>query len=495
MARRRAGGRGFASQISAPGRAGRPIVAIVGRPNVGKSALFNRLSGAPLAIVDDTPGVTRDRLYADARAYGRDYVLVDTGGLDQESEDPLKQSIAAQVRVALSEADVVICVLDGTTEPVAADREAIDLLRRTELPVLYAANKIDNPSRSLDAKALYRLGIDQLREISALHGHGIGELEEALAEALPAAPAETELDGEQATRDRQQTTGNVMLAEDEVGEADERGAAAGPPRLPRVAIVGRPNAGKSSLVNRLLGEARQIVDDRPGTTVDSVDALCDRGGDPFVLIDTAGIRRKRAVEHGLELQAVMQAIRAVERSDTVVLMIDAAEGASQQDARIAGLAIERGRALCIVLNKVDLLRPEQRDAVLERAKDVFGFAPWAPILRISARTGQGVGAATKVVRSVTENRFKRVSTSQVNRFFEEVLAHHPPPTSGGRSVRLYYVTQVRSGPPVFMVSTNHPDRVHFSYQRYVANQLRERFGFEGTPVIVHYRAKDRRRSP
>jgi GTP-binding protein len=485
MARRRAGGRSGAAQISAPGRAGRPIVAIVGRPNVGKSALFNRLSGAPLAIVDDTPGVTRDRLYADARAYGRDYVLVDTGGLDPESDDPLKQSIAAQVRVALSEADAVICVLDGTTEPVAADREAIDLLRRTELPVLYAANKIDNPARSLEAKALYRLGIDRLREISALHGHGIGELEQALADALPAAPAEAELEALESPD------------EDDGGEDDgagEREPAAGPPRLPRVAIVGRPNAGKSSLVNRLLGEARQIVDDRPGTTVDSVDALYDGGGDPLVLIDTAGIRRKRAVEHGLEMQAVMQAIRAVERSDTVVLMIDAAEGASQQDARIAGLAIERGRALCIVLNKIDLLRPEQRDSALQRAKDVFAFAPWAPIRRISARTGQGVAATMKLVRSVTENRARRVSTAQVNRFFEEVLAHHPPPTSGGRAVRLYYVTQVRSGPPVFMVSTNHPDRVHFSYQRYVANQLRERFGFEGTPVIVHYRAHDKRRS-
>ena len=487
MAKRRAGGRGYAAQVSEPGRSGRPIVAIVGRPNVGKSALFNRLSGARLAIVDDTPGVTRDRLYADARAYGRNYVLVDTGGLDPESEDPLKQSIAAQVRVALSEADVVICVLDGTMEPMAADREAIKLLRQTELPVLYVANKIDNSAMSIQAKDLYRLGISELREVSALHGHGIGDLEQALAEALakcagPAESASLEQDSE--------------LDPDVASEAraDTDASTAADARLARIAIVGRPNAGKSSLVNRLLGEARQIVDDRPGTTVDSVDALYENGGAPVVLIDTAGIRRKRAVEHGLEMQAVMQAIRAVDRSDTVVLMVDATSGASQQDARIAGLAIERGRALCIVLNKIDLLKPEQRDAVLARAKDVFAFAPWAPIHRISARTGQGVTAMMKVVRAVTENRRKRVSTGEVNRFFEEVLAHHPPPTSGGRSVRLYYVTQVRSGPPVFMVSTNHPDRVHFSYQRYLTNQLRERFGFDGTPVIVHYRAHDRRKN-
>jgi GTP-binding protein len=483
MSKQRSGGRGRAAQVSEPGRSGRPIVAIVGRPNVGKSALFNRLSGARLAIVDGTPGVTRDRLYADARAYGRDYVLVDTGGLDPESEDPLKQSIAAQVRVALSEADVVICVLDGTMEPMAADREAIKLLRQTKLPVHYVANKIDNSAASIQAKELYRLGISDLQEVSALHGHGIGDLEQALAEALPKAPGEPD---------------SALLESHSEADSEEPADAdasedAGPQRLSRIAIVGRPNAGKSSLVNRLLGEERQIVDDRPGTTVDSVDTLYEGGGAPLVLIDTAGIRRKRAVEHGLEMQAVMQAIRAVERSDTVVLMVDATSGASQQDARIAGLAIERGRALCIVLNKVDLLRPDERGAVLARAKDVFAFAPWAPISRISARTGQGVGATMKVVRSVTENRKKRVSTGEVNRFFEEVLAHHPPPTSGGRSVRLYYVTQVRSAPPVFMVSTNHPDRVHFSYQRYLTNQLRERFGFDGTPVIVHYRAHDRKK--
>ena len=454
------------TQRAAPQRAGRPIVAIVGRPNVGKSALFNRLAGARLAIVDNTPGVTRDRLYADARVYGRDYVLVDTGGLDPESEDPLKQSIAAQVRVALSEADVVICVLDGTAEPMPADREAVRLLRQSQVPVLHVANKIDNSNLSHQAKALYRLGMSDLHEVSALHGHGTGDLEQALSRALPAS------------------------SDDEPSEE----AAASEPTPPKIAIVGRPNAGKSSLVNRLLGEQRQIVDERPGTTVDSVDALYERDGDPLVLIDTAGIRRKRAVEGGLETLAVLQAIRAVERCDTVVLLVDATLGASQQDARIAGLAIERGRGLCLVLNKIDLLKPEQRDAALKKAKDVFAFAPWAPTKRISARTGQGVSALMKQVRTVTANRSKRIPTGEVNRFFEEILSHHPPPTSGGRSVRLYYVTQVRAAPPVFMVSTNHPDRVHFSYQRYVANQLRERFGFEGTPVVVHYRSHDKKRA-
>jgi GTPase len=457
MGKRQGRGRGR-GQRPAPRGAGRTIAAIVGRPNVGKSALFNRLTGASLAIVDDTPGVTRDRIYADATAYGRPYVLIDTGGLDQESDDPLKQSIAAQVKVALSEADVVICVLDGTLDPLPADREAVKLLRTTDVPVIYVANKIDNQSRAIDAKSLYRLGIDDLLEISALHGHGIGDLEERLAESLPEAEPEAEPESQ----------------------------------APRISIVGRPNAGKSSLVNRLLGEDRQIVDDRPGTTVDSVDALYDPDGEPLVLIDTAGIRRKRAVEGAIETQAVIQAIRAVERSDTVILMIDAVEGASQQDARIAGLTIERGRGLVIALNKFDKLRDSDRKAALEKARDVFSFVPWAPICRVSVRSGQGVAALVKTVREVTHNRSKRVTTGEVNRFFEEVLAHHPPPTSGGRAVRLYYVTQVHSGPPVFMVSTNHPDRIHFSYQRYLSNQLRERFGFHGVPVIVHYRSHDGR---
>jgi GTPase len=447
-------------QRTAPRLAGRPIVAIVGRPNVGKSALFNRLTGARHAIVEDRPGVTRDRLYADASAFGRDYVLVDTGGFDPESDDPLKQSIAAQVQMALSEADVVICLLDATVTAMQADREAIRLLRETQLPVLYAANKVDNDVVALHAKELFRLGIGNLHEISALHGHGIGDLEQALVEVLP--PAVDEDESEQ-------------LAP-----------------LPRIAIVGRPNAGKSSLINRLLGEQRQIVDARPGTTVDSVDTLYDRDGEPLVLIDTAGIRRKRAVEQGLEGLAVMQALRALERCHTAILVIDAQqEGASQQDARIAGLALERGRALCIALNKIDLLDARAREEALAKAKSEFAFASWAPLRPISARTGQGVAALMKNVREVTANHHKRVTTGEANRFFEEVLARHPPPTSGGRSVRLYFVTQARVAPPTFMVSTNYPDRVQPSYQRYLTNQLRERFGFEGTPIRVHYRPHKR----
>lgn len=436
-----------------------PIVAIVGRPNVGKSALFNRLTGASLAIVEDMAGVTRDRLYSEALALGRSYVLIDTGGFDPDSDDPLRQSIAAQVRVAIEEADVVICVLDATTAPLPADREAVQLLRGASLPVLYVANKADNPRAQGEALEHYELGMESLLPISALHGHGIGDLEEALIAHFP----------EEAP---------------EPSEEEEE--------IDRVAIVGRPNAGKSSLVNRILGEKRQIVDDRPGTTVDSVDTLIELDGAPMVLIDTAGIRRKRSVERGLESLAVMQAVRAIERSNVVVLMIDANEGASEQDAKIAGLAIERGRAIVIALNKGDLLDDAGRKAALTAARDVFNFASWAPIQLVSVQNGRGVRKLMQLVRTVAKAHKHRVTTAAVNRFFEEVLAHHPPPTMNNRSVRLYYATQVQAAPPTFVIASNYPDRVHFSYRRYVVNQLRERFGFEGTPVRVFYRGKESR---
>jgi GTPase len=436
-----------------------PIVAIVGRPNVGKSALFNRLTGASLAIVEDMAGVTRDRLYAEALALGRSYVLIDTGGFDPDSDDPLKQSIAAQVRIAIEEADVVICVLDATQPPLPADREAVQLLRGSSLPVLYVANKADNPRSQGDALEHYELGMESLMPISALHGHGVGDLEEQLITHFP----------------------------EEGPEPTEEEAA-----IDRVAIVGRPNAGKSSLVNKIIGEKRQIVDDRPGTTVDSVDTLIELDGAPMVLIDTAGIRRKRSVERGLESLAVMQAVRAIERSNVVVLMIDAHEGASEQDAKIAGLAIERGRAIVIALNKGDLLDDEGRKAALTAARDVFNFAGWAPIQLVSVENGRGVRKLMQLVRTVSKAHKHRVTTAAVNRFFEEVLAHHPPPSMNNRSVRLYYATQVQASPPTFVIASNYPERVHFSYRRYVVNQLRERFGFDGTPVRVFYRGKETR---
>ncbi|MGE0791010.1 MAG: ribosome biogenesis GTPase Der [Sandaracinaceae bacterium] len=441
-----------------------PIVAIVGRPNVGKSTLFNRLIGQRLAIVEDIPGVTRDRHYAEANILRHRCVLVDTGGFDPHSEDPMTEGIAAHVRAALEEADVVVCVLDATSGPAPADEEAIRLLRRTDKPVVYVANKADSPSRASEAMSLYELGIESVLAISAQHALGLGELEEAIAERLP-----------------EEVDPGDRLAPEHAG-------------LPRLAIVGRPNAGKSSLTNRLLGEERQLVDHRPGTTIDSIDALIEVSGERYVLIDTAGIRRKRAVqkERGVEGLSVMKAIRAIERSDAVILMIDADEGVAEQDARLAGLAVDRGRALVIGLNKMDLLDRETQRTVRTRTKEILAFAPWAPIVSLSAKTGRGTRKLIQTVQAALVEHDKRVPTARINEFFDEVLEHHPPPTMNGRAVRLYYVTQASTRPPTFVAICNEPSSVHFSYQRYVINSIRKRFGFEGTPVRVFYRPRRQR---
>lgn len=437
-------------------RTPRPIVAVVGRPNVGKSTLFNRLARANIAIVEDRPGVTRDRHYADAEALGKEFVLIDTGGFDPDSDDPMQEGIARQVKLALDEADVVICVFDATAEPLSADREAVQLLRRASKPVLYVANKCDSQKRADEATSLYELGIDTFFPISALHSRGIGDLEEALAAALPA-PKPIE----------------------ETGWED----------APHIAIIGRPNAGKSSLVNQFLGEDRQLVDSRPGTTVDSIDTLLEKNGKRYVLIDTAGIRRKSRKKESIEQMGILQAVRAVERCDLVILMIDATEGIAEQDAKIAGVAAERSRAMIVVLNKSDLLTREQLEVATTRAREVLNFAKYAPTFITSALTGRGTTKLLGEVDRVMESFRKRVSTAELNRFFEQVLAHHPPPPQSGRSVRLYYITQAQVEPPTFIAVTNHPDDVHFSYKRYVQNQIGKRFDFVGTPVRVIYRKK------
>lgn len=459
--------------IPAVARAGvsRGLVAIVGRPNVGKSTMFNRLAGSKIAIVHDEPGVTRDRNYADAFARGYEYTLVDTGGFDPGSDDPMRQGIARQVEVAIEEADVVVCVLDATVDATAADREAVQLLRRSKKPVIFAANKAD--SQRVDALAFdaYRLGIPHIVPVSSLHGRGFAELEEAITDALPPPPEEDPL-------------------KDLVD-------------VPRIALIGRPNAGKSSLLNKLFGKERSLVDSRPGTTRDTVDALVrvkrpgskkgEEGPEqPLVILDTAGIRKKAKVHETVESLSVLRAIRAIERAEIVVLMVDAEEGIAEQDAKILGLAVERGKGVVIALNKTDLLDTKQIALAEEKAREALSFTPWAPIARLSVKSGRGIGHLVETIVKVREAWAQRVSTGELNRFFAEVLETHPPPTMGGRSVRLYYVTQAESRPPTFVVVTNEPENVHFSYQRYIQNQLRKRFGFDGTPLRIRYRSKRRK---
>jgi GTP-binding protein len=447
------------------GAHGLPIVAVIGRPNVGKSTLFNRLSRTRLAIVHDEPGVTRDRHYVDASAFGRDYVLVDTGGYDPDSDDPMKSGIARHVEAAIQEADVVLFVSDATVPLTGADRVAVKLLRKSAKPVLFAANKADTPKLDADAFELYRLGVEKVLPVSALHGRGIGELEAALVAAMP----------------------RKLEA---VAETDER--------VPRITICGKPNAGKSSLMNRILGEDRMLVDSRPGTTRDAIDALVERDNRSYIFVDTAGIRRKGKVTKAsdvVESASVGAAIGAMERSSVVVLVVDAREGVAEQDAKILGLANDRGRGMVIALNKSDLLSKADVEKAEEDARDKIAFAPFVPIVHVSAKTGRGMPSLFAAIDRVSETFHTRVSTGELNRFFETVLETRPPPTMGGRAPRLYYITQAETSPPLFVVIASSPDSVHFSYQRFVANQLRKHFGFEGVPVRVVYREKRRGKRP
>ena len=440
------------------------IVALVGRPNVGKSTLFNRLVGRQEAIVHDEPGVTRDRHYGTATSRDRTYTLVDTGGFEPDGDDAIQVGIRHQVEIAVSEADVIICVLDATTPAGSAEHAEIDLLRRSQKPVIYCANKSDSPRQEAEGADLYRLGIDRIIPVSALHGRRMDELESALVAALP--------------------------KEEEPPPADTEGDDA----PIRVAIIGRPNAGKSSLVNRILGEERLLVTDVPGTTRDTIDSLFEKNGRKFLFVDTAGIRRKSKVGREgsvVEVVSVLHAIRAMERCEIVVLLCDATEGVAEQDAKILGLAVDRGRAVVVALNKIDAVDKPTLTTANRGADDKLTFVPWAPRVQVSAKTGRGVGALLETVARVAEAFRKRVPTGELNRFFEAALATKPPPTQGGRAPRLYFITQAETSPPLFVVMASDPEKLHFSYTRYVMNKIREAFNFEGVPVRVKYKPRRR----
>jgi GTP-binding protein len=442
-----------------------PIVAVVGRPNVGKSTLFNRLVGKKLAIVDDQPGVTRDRHYAPAHIHGHNVTLVDTGGFDPTSDDPMQQGIARHVNAAIAEADVIVCLLDGSMPVTGPDREAVKLLRRAKKPVIYAANKVDTARQMPAASELYELGVPEIVPVSALHGRGTADLAQAIAKHLPkSARGEQEDD-----------------TDDEI--------------VPRIAFIGRPNAGKSSMFNRLTGSERSLVDDRPGTTRDPVDARIESEGRSFLLVDTAGIRKKARVERGIELVSVLQAIRSIERAQVVILMCDATTGVSEQDARLLGMCLERRRAVIVGLNKSDLQKKKEQEASEEKAREELRFAGWVPIVHLSAKTGRGVKELLDLAARASKEFKRRIPTGELNRFFEEVLNRQPPPTSKGRAPRIFYVTQAQAHPPLFVAMCNAPEYITEAYKRFVANQIRKAFDFRAVPISVEYRARKRNENP
>jgi len=455
---------------NAPPRIGEyPIVAVLGRPNVGKSTLVNRLVGRHVSIVEDRPGVTRDRIYADADIGDKRVTLVDMGGFEFDPDGDVESGINQQCRTALEQAALVLFVLDGRVTPTNGDIATADLLRRTGRPAILVVNKVDGERLETEAADSFSLGVEPVVMVSALHGRGVADLEDLMYERLPEAQP-------------------VFEDEEEDGEEGEVGPI-------KVAIIGRPNAGKSSLINRILGEERMLALDTPGTTRDAIDSLVERGDKSYVLVDTAGIRRKKSVPlMSPEHLAVTSAVRAMERCHVVVLMLDAKEGIAEQDAKVLGLAVDRGRAVVVALNKWDLVKgdSDRQRALLESAKDVLAFVPWVKPIPISALTGAGIDKIFSAIDATYAEFDKRVGTGELNRLFEEITAHHPPPMRKGRPVRLYYATQASVRPPTFVVQCSYPEVLHFSYRRYVQNRIREVFGFEGTPVRVIFRQRKRR---
>lgn len=440
-----------------------PIVAILGRPNVGKSTLFNRITRSRDALVDDHPGVTRDRHHGSASWNDVEFTVVDTGGfVDGEA---FSEEIRFQIVQAVEEADLLVLVLDGKTGLSPFDRDMLDLLRGTPKPVMVAVNKIDGPEQEGKLSDFYRLGLDTLYPVSAEHRYGMNDFLDDLVAALPAPP-----DGAPAE-----------------GEGDVVG----------LAVVGRPNVGKSSLINAVLGERRLVVSAQPGTTRDAIDSLYQRRGRTYRLIDTAGIRRKGRVSEKLEKFSVIKALRGLERCDVALVVMDASEGITEQDITIAGYAHDRGCGCVFVLNKWDLA--ETAGAVESRMvadlRDQAKFLSFAPAITVSALTGRRVTRIFSVVDQVYGQYTQRIATGQLNRVLEEALERNPPPLYRGRPVKFYYATQPAAKPPTVLFFVNHPDAVHFSYQRYLLNQLREHTGLDQTPIRLILRQRERRESP
>lgn len=432
-----------------------PLVAIVGRPNVGKSALFNRLTRRNAALVEDLPGTTRDRHYGVVEWSGRFFRVVDTGGLIESDIDPFSPLVKRGVEQAIREAQAVLWVVDATTGPIAADYEIADMLRRAGHPVILTANKTDTSAGRTPGAEFYALGFGEPMAVSALHGLGIGDLLDVVLE----------------------TVGGEEPEQEDVARV-------------RVAIVGRPNVGKSSLVNAILGEERALVSDIAGTTRDPIDSTFVFEGQEMVLVDTAGMRRRGRVEPGVERHSVQRAERAIDRADVVIVVIDQAEAMAAQDAHIAGYALKAAKGIILVVNKWDLVEDRSvRPTISSSMDEHYKFAPWAPLLFTSAKTGEGVRDLLEMCVHVWEVRRRRVPTSELNRVIHRAMAEHGPPTIRHRRLKVMYVTQAEIAPPTFVFFVNDPELVHFSYQRFLENQLREAFDFEGTAIRFIFRRR------
>ena len=436
----------------------KPIVAIVGRPNVGKSTLFNQIGKKRVSIVDDMPGVTRDRIYLDAEWLNREFTMIDTGGIEFDEGNHILRSMRHQAQLAMEEADVILFLVDGRAGLLAADEEVARILRHAKKPVILAVNKIDSPQRAAEAYEFYSLGLGDPIAISASNAMNLGDLLDAVIAAFPEAREET--------RD-----------EDEI----------------RITVIGRPNVGKSSLVNALLGEERVIVSDVPGTTRDAIDTHFTKDGTKFTLIDTAGMRRRGKIGEAVERYSVMRSLRAVDRADVVLMLISAEEGITEQDKKIAGYAHESGKGVVIVVNKWDIYPNKDDKSTLrftEDLRDELGFLQYAPVLYASALTGQRVGRVTELVRYVAEQQSMRIKTSVLNELIRDAVSVNPPPMHRGKRLKILFMTQVDIAPPKFILFVNDSELMHFSYLRFIENRLRESFGFEGTPLQLIVRARE-----
>jgi GTP-binding protein len=435
----------------------KPIVAIVGRPNVGKSTLFNKLGRQRLSIVDDMPGVTRDRIYMDAEWLNHTFTMVDTGGIEFDESNVILKSMREQAQIAMDEADVIVFVVDGRAGLTSADEEVARLLRKSKKPVVLCVNKVDSPKQEMGTYEFYSLGLGDPIGISAANAMGLGELLDAVVAAFP---------------------------EDEDEEKDEDEIS--------IAVIGRPNVGKSSIVNKILGEDRVIVSNVPGTTRDAIDTHFTRDGQKYLLIDTAGMRRKGKVDEPVERYSVMRSLRAIDRADIVLMMLSAPEGVTDQDKKIAGYAHESGRGVVIIVNKWDIYPNKDDKSTLrftDEVREQLGFLQYAPVLYASALTGQRVPRVLELVKYVAEQQNMRIKTSVLNQLIRDAIAVNPPPMHRGRQLKILFMTQAEVEPPKFIIFVNEPDLMHFSYLRFIENRLREQFGFEGTPIRLIVRKR------